>query len=426
MRVLEIFPTYPGDPLDGSAVYERHLNRALLDHGTEIEVLTTRAHKLDHVRGFWIRWPDELPTQDEHDSIPVKRFHALDVDRVGGVISETVERRWSREDFREGIIVSGSTRVVDAGVQQARCRPRRFDTLADIGRGPVAPGLIAHLVSHASQFDVILAGYAPFSLPRQVLWAAHRLRTPVVLLPFIHESDRYHLFNSLLRTYERAAAVLTLSQHTSDFLRQHAPHACPVTIGAGVTATDGGELTEKEFRARHGLDQHPIVLYVGRKEKRKRYDLAVSAVEMLPDDTLLVMVGRDVHGKTIESDRVRQLGPLSSEELAAAYEACSVFVLPSEFESFGMVFLDAWLRNKPVIGNSACGASAALIDDSVDGFLCSTAEDIAVAVRRLIEDPALSAQMGAAGRAKTTTYYTWSRVAERALQVFHDVSRARS
>ena len=422
MRVLEVLPTYPGDRFDGSAIYERSLNRALVERGTCVEVLTTRASRLDHREHFHIAWPNDLPRQDEHDGVPIRRFDAVDVGRVGGAASAAVLRRWSREDFTTGVVLAGSAQFVEAGVAHAHRRPRRVDLLADLGRGPLVPGLIAHLLRSASRYDLILAGYAPFSLPRQVLWAASRSGVPVVLLPFIHEGDRYHLFSSLLRTYEKAAAVLTLSEHTSEFLRAYVPRAKPVTLGAGFTVPGGSTVSVDEFRARHNLGQRRIVLFVGRKEHGKRYDLAVDAVEMLPRDTLLVMVGRDVDGKKIESDRVRQLGLLPDDELAAAYEACHVFVLPSMFESFGMVFLDAWLRGKPVIGNATCGAAASLIDDGVDGFLCRNAREIAAAARRLFDDPGFAARIGGAGRAKTLAEYTWDRVADRALEALEQIT----
>lgn len=420
MRILEILPTYPGDPYDGSAVYERNLNRALLEQGAQVEVLTTRARQLRHTHAFSITWPDELPTHDTHARVPIRRFHALDTRGAGRHISDAVSRRWSREDMAEGAVFAGSSRFSESAVQQARRRPRRFDLLADIGRGPLVPRLMAHLTRHASDYDVILAGYAPFSLARQVLWAASRTGVPVVLLPFIHESDRYHHFRSLFRTYEQAAAVLTLSQHTADFLHTHLPQANPVTVGAGITVSATWTITAAEFRARYQLDDRPILLYVGRKEAGKLYGLAVDAVEEMPGDAQLVMVGRDVDRKPISSNRVRHLGVLSDDELAAAYDACDVFVLPSAFESFGMVFLDAWFHGKPVIGNRACGASAALIDHGVDGFLCRDAPEIAMTVGNLMANSDLRARVGAAGRAKTLAEFTWERVADRTLAAFRD------
>jgi glycosyltransferase involved in cell wall biosynthesis/SAM-dependent methyltransferase len=423
MRILEVLPTYPGEPFDGSAVYERNLNRALLERGAHIEVLTTRARRLSHRQHFSIAWPNELPTRDEHEGISIRRFDTIDPGRLGAAASAAVARRWSREDFTEGDVVSGSSRFTEVSVSQARRRPRRFDVLADFGRGPLAPRLIAKVMRDASQFDAVLVGYAPFSLPRQVLCALSRSKVPVALLPFIHENDRYHQFDSLLRTYEEAAAVFTLSSHTSAFLRRYAPRANPVTLGAGVTTVSTGSSAATEFRARHGLDHRRIILYVGRKEEGKRYELAVKAVDMLPQDAVLVMVGRDIDGKPIESDRVIQLGVLPDEELAAAYEACDIFILPSMFESFGMVFLDAWLRGKPVIGNLTCGVSAALIDNGVDGLLCRDAREIATAADQLLKDPGLSARLGAAGRAKTLAHYSWERVADRALEALHEITR---
>lgn len=425
MRLLEVLPTYPGDRYDGSAVYERHLNQALLQRGVEIEVLTTRAQKLRALRQFSLSWPDELPAREVHDGVPIRRFHALETGWLGEFASDAVERRWSREDFVEGAVVSTPFRTTAFGVAQARRRPRYVDTLADVGRGPVVPRLLAHLRMRAPKFDAILVGYAPFSIARQVLWAMRGARIPVILLPFIHDSDRYHLFDTLLNTYAEADAVMTLSAHTADFLQIHAPRAKPVTLGAGVTASATPSVPPAQFRARYGLDSTPIVLYVGRKEHSKRYDLAVKAVELLGGEAQLVMVGRDVDGKAIKSDYARHLGPLSDEDLAAAYEACDLFVLPSEFESFGMVFLDAWLRAKPVIGNRACGAAATLIDDGVDGFLCRDPSEIAAAVRRLVDEPELGKRMGSAGREKTLADYTWDRVAERALEALLEITGAR-
>jgi glycosyltransferase involved in cell wall biosynthesis len=422
VRVLEVLPTYPGERYDGSAVYERNLNGALVEQGTQVEVLTTRARRLQHEELFLIRWPDALPALDEHDGVPVRRFHAIDTRGFGRAASDAVARRWSKEDFVEGDVLAGSSRFTEVSVAQARRRPGHLDTLADFGRGPLVPGLLAYLTRRAHKFDVILVGYAPFSLSRQVLWAARRTGVPVVLLPFLHESDRYHLFGSLLRTYEQAAAVLVPSGHTADFLREYVPGSNPVTIGAGVGAVPVGAVTPAEFRA--DLGDRPIMLYVGRKEPGKRYDLAVNAIDLLPGDAVLVMVGRDADGVPIESDRVRQLGTLSDEDLAAAYEASDCLVLPSEFESFGMVFLEAWLRGTPVIGNTMCGASASLIDHGVNGFLCRDAGEIAKAASRLIDDRELRSRMGAAGRAKTLAHHTWERVADRALEAFHQVAGA--
>jgi glycosyltransferase involved in cell wall biosynthesis len=390
----------------------------------EIEVLSTRADGLRHVEEFSIEWRDELPDVDEHDGVSIRRFHALDTQIIGHVASQAIVRRWSREDMAGGAIHPASPVFAGAAVARARARPRRFDLLADVGRGPIVPGLSAHLGRAAPHFDVILAGYSPLALGRQVLMACAHSRRPVLLLPFIHEADRYHHFTSLFSSYERASAVLTLSAHTSAFLEAHCPRARPVTLGAGFAEPPRGALSPGEFRTRYEIGERPMILFVGRKEASKQYHLAIEAVEKLSRDAVLVMVGRNADGKAVASDRVRYLGRLSDADLASAYEACDLFVLPSAYESFGMVFLDAWLRGKPVIGNSSCGASVSLIDHGVDGLLCRDADTIAEAVETLLADVQLRKRLGAAGRAKTLASYTWDRVAERMLETCYELIRA--
>jgi starch synthase len=98
-----------------------------------------------------------------------------------------------------------------------------------------------------------------------------------------------------------------------------------------------------------------------------------------------------------------------------------VFVLPSRLESFGFVFIEAWARRKPVIGDSGCPAVASLIEDGVDGYVCSDAAAIADRVTDLLENPALGKSMGEAGYAKVMRKYTWPAVATRVKAIYEQV-----
>jgi glycosyltransferase involved in cell wall biosynthesis len=243
-------------------------------------------------------------------------------------------------------------------------------------------------------------------------------------LPFFHDQDPYHHFGILYAAYERAAAVLLLSPHTEALFRRYLPGARPFTIGAGVDTAPFTELAidGRAFRAKYGLEGRRLMLFVGRKEPSKRYELAVEALQDLPRDVMLVMVGKDADGASLP-ERVLHLGQLDRTELVGAYDACDVFVLPSEHESFGMVVLEAWLRRKPTVGNSRCGAVSALIDDSVDGLLSSTAGELAAAINELLANPEKSRRLGEAGYAKVEREFTWDRVASRALAVYEEVAR---
>ena len=104
----------------------------------------------------------------------------------------------------------------------------------------------------------------------------------------------------------------------------------------------------------------------------------------------------------------QHLGQLSEEEKWDAVDAADVVALPSRTESFGIVFLEAWARGKPVIGARA-GAVPQVINDGDDGLLVEfgDAAGLAEALEKLLDAPAQAAEMGQRGREKVLQMYTW-------------------
>lgn len=421
MRALHVFPVYPGTPGEGSALYDRQLTRALRLAGVHVDVLATRAERLHMRAAFDLRWPKQLPRSELVDEVPVQRFGTVSAPGwVSRAANRAVLAAWHHEDERDGRVTLGSARYVPSLVARARRRRGWIDALADAGRGPLAPGLLTRVARTCSNYDVILVGHAPFAIMGHVQAVAAKRGTPVILLPFLHETDPFHHFSWLYRAYERAAAVLVLSEHTRSLVAEHLPRARPVAIGAGadVERFSGQRAFPSAFRARHGLEGRRILLLVGRKEPSKRYHVAIEALQELPADVVLVMVGREVDGAPLPMERVRHLGLVSDQELVDAYASCEALLVPSEHESFGMVCLEAWLLAKPVIANARCGPLAALVDSERDGLLCASPDEWAVAANRLLGNPSWARAMGEAGRRKVLARYTWDRVAERALGAY--------
>lgn len=99
------------------------------------------------------------------------------------------------------------------------------------------------------------------------------------------------------------------------------------------------------------------------------------------------------------SDRVRFRGRLWPDELADAYRDCSLFVMPSSKEGFGIVFLEAALFGKPSVAGRH-GGSPEVVEDEVAGLLVEREDvaGIARATTRLLSDDTLRQRMGAAAR----------------------------
>jgi glycosyltransferase involved in cell wall biosynthesis len=117
------------------------------------------------------------------------------------------------------------------------------------------------------------------------------------------------------------------------------------------------------------------------------------------------------------SERVHFLGRISYEETMRAVADADVFSLPSWSEAFGIVYLEAMARMRPVIGCFGNGA-ADIITHEVDGLLVPPHDVSAleVALEVLIESPELCKQLGSNGRKKAEEF-SWEHNAQRLLSI---------
>src|SRR5207247_834428 len=151
------------------------------------------------------------------------------------------------------------------------------------------------------------------------------------------------------RAFRRAAAVLAFSPAQKAFFESLGARA-EVIGGGGVDPAEfeGRPESADAFRQRFGIEKIPLILFVGRKAASKRYDLLVQAVDFLNSHLAckLVIVGPDEDGQPIASANVVYLGRQERGAVVEAYRAADVFAMMSESESFGMVFLEAWMAKK--------------------------------------------------------------------------------
>jgi hypothetical protein len=105
--------------------------------------------------------------------------------------------------------------------------------------------------------------------------------------------------------------------------------------------------------------------------------------------------------------------------LREAYRSCDIFVAPSRFESFGLVFLEAMREAKPVVGCDAGGMSEIIVDN-VTGRLVPPGDEqaLSLALSALIDSEELRRTMGEAGRNHFLEKFTSSCVADASSQLF--------
>lgn len=277
-------------------------------------------------------------------------------------------------------------------------------------------GLLARTWSALARCDIALAGFLPPSLLSAVMKMARLRHKPVVVLPSLNGTLPATLGSLLIS----AAATVTVTEESAREVSRLCPKCRILEIGAGVNPAvlDDSAVSGARFRAKHDLGDRQFLFSPGGKGT----DLAIDAMFFFPPGSLLLLIAGDDPGKPLPSERVRYVGPLSAAELRDAYDACDVFVFPSPDEKSAAIFLEAWARGKPVIGNPNSYAVSSLLDDAVDGFLCDNSRTISRRVELLLEHPALCRKMGDAGRRKLLGHHTWEQVAKRLRGVYESIA----
>lgn len=105
--------------------------------------------------------------------------------------------------------------------------------------------------------------------------------------------------------------------------------------------------------------------------------------------------------------RVKATGIASDEELEAAYSNCDIFIAPSRYESFGLIYVEAMRYGKPCIGCSVGGIPEVIAEDET-GLLVPPNDSAAIqgALIGLIEDPKLRRTLGRAGQKRYHAQFT--------------------
>jgi alpha-1,3-rhamnosyl/mannosyltransferase len=119
--------------------------------------------------------------------------------------------------------------------------------------------------------------------------------------------------------------------------------------------------------------------------------------------------------------RVICLGFLEQHELVAVYRGATAFVYPTLYEGFGLSVLEAMACGVPVVAGDV-GAVAEIAGDAVIRVNPRDLEELAHAIRRLLESRELQMRLGERGRLRAQQY-GWRRSAEATLAVYRAVER---
>lgn len=186
-----------------------------------------------------------------------------------------------------------------------------------------------------------------------------------------------------------------------------------------------------------GLDDRPVILFVGRIQPLKGVRIAVEALARLArTDAQLVVVGGPSGADGLEElaatqalvaarglgGRVRFVEPQPHHLLSTYYRAADAVVVPSRSESFGLVALEAAACGVPVVA-AAVGGLTTIVDDGRTGRLVESRDpaEFAAALDELLGSPAWAAELGASAAGKAAGF-RWATTAGRLRRVYADLA----
>ncbi len=182
------------------------------------------------------------------------------------------------------------------------------------------------------------------------------------------------------------------------------------------------------------------ILFVGRLEKRKGIDLLLEVIPAIVQsfpEVVFHIVGDDSIPSSKNhtyreqfSDQYPQLygksvhfyGKIDENSLRKHYADCDIFVAPSRFESFGLIYVEAMMFGKPTVGCDV-GGIPEVVEHGATGLLVppNDVDCLQVALATLLSKPDLRAQYGLAGRKKYELCFSDSRMADSSIELYRTI-----
>lgn len=221
-----------------------------------------------------------------------------------------------------------------------------------------------------------------------------------------------------------------------------------ITVHNGIDLGHWKPVDDEPIVRELGIDpDRPSVVFVGRITRQKGLPYLLRAASLLPPEVQLILcagapdtpeilaeVQAGVQALQAERSGVVWIDRLLSQhDLSAVLSQATTFVCPSVYEPLGIVNLEAMACGVPVVG-TATGGIPEVIIDGVTGRLVPIDQaddgtgtptnpdrfvaDLAAALTEVLADPAAAKRMGAAGRIRAESHFSWDTIAARTREIY--------
>lgn len=272
-------------------------------------------------------------------------------------------------------------------------------------QGPYSTGQLAYIREAYTFFDLFIFVtylYAP------AFFGLSLVSDKAILVPTAHDEPylRFPAFRSL---FHLPQAIIYNTEPEKQLVNDitHNDHVPQIVAGVGINVPQ--EVSAVRFRGKYGITG-PFLVYVGRVDESKNVpellDFFCRYQDENGENLKLVLIGK-VNIPLPDRPDIISLGFVPEEDKFDAIRAASVLMMPSLYESLSMVALEAWLMETPTLLNGRCDVLKYQCRQSNAGLYYYTYDEFAMALRLLLGNPDLRAQLGRQGRAFVAARYDW-------------------
>jgi glycosyltransferase involved in cell wall biosynthesis/GT2 family glycosyltransferase len=374
IRLAFISQDYPPNPNGGIGVWTAESARSLAARGHEITVLTKAegsSETVDFEEGVWVH-----RIRQKH--FPERPFRAPEY------LPQSIYD-WSASAYLELCRI-----ILQRGL--------------DMASAPIwdVEGIVSQ---YNADIPVLLSLHTSYGLvePYKPQWKEMPGYIDKHVRPIIHAERELWTRAPLIIANSRA-----IVQNLSDYFGLGIEKRRLAVIPHGIKDSNNDKLSDERLN-KDELD----ILFVGRFEERKGIDILLEVIPQLAEKNPKVnftLIGKtDISSYWLDFKkkyefspwfkRVLSLGFVSTAELSEAYRKCDIFIAPSLYESFGLIYIEAMMWGKPCIGTTS-GGIPEVVEHNDNGILTApgSAEALCAALELLISDSNKRKRMGLRAR----------------------------
>ena len=405
MKIVHVIQRYP-PAIGGSEQWCQQISRFLVKQGHRVKVLTMRIYH-----------EEEFP----NDISPKLRKGCMgSLDEDHGVIIHRYKRTRISGWFYQVIL----KRYLDEALKIYFYGPHSISMYLDMPR-QIWDADIVYL--HGIPYPHNLVGF---------IWAKI-LRKKVVITPHFHPGHDYYERDCHYWLMKHCDAILVTTQLEKDHLsRKGIPEGKLFVFGCFIDPCEYQpshlDQFEKEFNCKfHVGVAEKIVTFIGRRVPYKGIDHLIQAVSELNrsgQKVRLLLIGPslqwfdDLYRSLPSEERqyIVDMGIVTHQEKVNLLHLTDVAALPSEHESFGIVFLEAWACGIPIIGTQQ-GAVSQLVNGSGKLVPYGDVTRLKEAITYLTNNANEASNMAQKGKEKLMTRYTIDIMGKAILEVLQNV-----